>query len=233
MVSTNPQKGSALVYILIAVALFAALSYTVAQMMKSGSPISAAQERPQLFAAEILDFGRAVRQGVQSVKISNGCADTAISFENPFLTGYDHTPPVSSTCKIFDASGGNVQYVAPAADWLDSSFNADPAYKTYVLTGENAVDAVGSATADLILTLPFLKKSVCEAINEKLGNTAEGDAVPDDGMDGATKFQGTYAATQTPGAGGGAAALSGKMAGCLLDTSGTTTYTYYQVLIPR
>ena len=235
MKNGSSQRGSVLFYILIAVALFAALSYAVANIMKSGNPALVAEEKTFLMADELLNFGRAVRQGVQTMKISNGCADTAISFENNFVSGYAHTPAASAGCQIFNTAGGNVQYVIANKEWLDKAFEANPAFGYYAMVGDNAFDGIGSANADLVLVLPFIKSNLCAAINKKMGNTVSSDPLPEDGMNATvSQFTGTYSvAPLTPGSAGTATKLRGKMAGGLENTAGGPSNVFYQVLIAR
>ena len=229
------QSGSVLLYILIAVMLFAALSYTVAQMMKSGNPGTVSEEKSFLMADDLMNFGRAVRQAVQTMKISNGCTDTAISFENSFMSGYAHTPAASPSCQIFNAAGGGIQYVTPNKEWLNTDFQGNVHFGRYFLSGANAFEGVGTPAADLVLLLPFLKSNLCAAINRKLGNTQSTDPMPEDGLNvTAPVFTGSYSTTPlNPGAVASSSALRGKMAGCLDNILGATGSVYYQVLIPR
>ena len=74
------ETGGAIVWILVAIALFAALNYAVSKGTRSGAT-TISKEQAVVASNEILDYGRAIRQAVQTLQI-NGCGDTEISFEN-------------------------------------------------------------------------------------------------------------------------------------------------------
>ncbi len=210
------ENGSVLFMILIAVALFAALSYVVAQMMRGGdSGNMVGAEKASLLSDEVIGYGGQLRQSVQGLRISNGCGVEDISFETAELTGYDHTPAATSNCMIFDPSGAGMTYIKPSPDVGDGS--------DWVFTGANIVEDVGTASPDLVAILPNLKLTVCNAINDKLG-------LPGFGSDAGvsfTKFQDTYASTETLDDAGG------FVAGCLNYSNSGDNYFFYQVLISR
>ncbi len=238
----NPQKGSALFIILVGVMLFAALSYTVAQMMRGGNVSIISEEKARLFADEVLNYARALRQSVQNVKI-NGCSEMNISFENVVLTGYEHTPVVTDNCKVFHEAGGAVNYLTPAADWLDMRYTpAPPLRGQWYFPANTCVPGTGSALANcqsdstdneaLVAVLPFMRKEVCVAINNIVGVTNIGNSPPPvayTGVAAPPKFTGTLAD-------GTSIDTGSKMSGCFEGDGGsvpTGTYHFYQVLLPR
>jgi len=212
-ISHHSQSGVALVYILIAVALFAALSYTVADMMKGGNADDITQERAKIYANEIIDYARLVKQSVQSVRISNDCSDTDISFENNVETGY--TNGTNTACQVFHADGGMINWLSPQSTVNDGS--------EWLYSGGNHVDAIGTSASELVLILPNIKQLICDQINTSSGIT-------DTGTDAAidfTKFTGSYSATETLNF------SDDKMFGCLNYVNSGDNYFFYQVLIPR
>ncbi len=210
------ENGSVIFIILVAVMLFAALSYTVAQMIRGGdSGTQITEQKASLLADEIMGYGRELRQSVQAMRISNGCQPEDISFEVAALAGYVHAPVASDDCKVFDPDGGGMVYSSPSTDYGDGS--------DWIFTGANIADGVGTAAPDLVAILPGLNLTVCTAINGKLGHSGPGG----DATVSYTQFQDTYAATQTLDD------AAGFAAGCLNDTTSGNAYFYYQVLISR
>lgn len=210
------QKGSALIVILVAVALFGALSMTVAQMVRSGESGNAVSaQRASLISDEILSYARNMRQSVQTMKIANGCSNTDISFENTFVTGYTHSPVAIDDCKIFNPSGGGMNYQEPLEDFGSAT--------EWVLTGANNVESIGTSDPDLVLILDNLNLTVCEAINDKLNVVS----IPSDGDIAFTKFIGAYASTETLDN------VDGVPAGCANYTDSGTNYFFYQVIVSR
>ena len=207
------ERGSALFIILIAVVLFGALSYTVAGMMRGGSADAISEERAKVLAADILNYGRAIKQAVQNVRISGECDPEDIRFINNVTTGYGTS--VRAECDVFDPAGGDANYVVPSDDLGTGT--------EWLLIGSNIVDGVGTAAPDLIMILQNINLAVCNAVNESSGITALGtDAAID-----FTKFTGTFASTQTIDS------AASNSFGCLDYVNSGNNYFFYQVLIPR
>lgn len=161
-----------------------------------------------------MDYGRNVRQAVQSMKISNGCRDTEISFENDIVTGY--TNGTNTECQVFERDGGGMNWVSPANNVNDGS--------EWIFTGTNHVDDLGSTEPDLIMILRNINSNICDRINDTSGISALGS---DGGID-FTLFTGTYAATQVIDS------ADDTMSGCLNhDNGGTDEPFFYQVLVTR
>ena len=229
------QKGSALFIILIAVALFAALSYVVSNMMRSGSSgTNLNEERAEIYASEALDYARNIRQTVQDLRISNGCKDTDISFEATGLTGYEHTPVATDDCKVFHTSGGGMSYATPSADINDGV--------DWLFSGANQIQSIGTDdqgsfshdSLEIIAWLPYISLDLCNALNEQLdiASPPPVDQVSADYI----KFTGSYSASNEILDSGNI--LEGKMAACFqaADVFGGPSnggYHFYQVLIAR
>ena len=210
------EYGSVLFIILVAVTLFAALSYTVAQMIRGGnSGTLITEQKASLMADEIMGYGRQLRETVQALRISSGCQPEDISFERPSLAGYVHAPVATDDCKVFDGTGGGMTYVAPSTDYGDGS--------DWVFTGANIADGVGTTNPDLVAILPNINLTVCNSINDELNHTGPGG----DADISYTLFQDTYAAIETLDD------ADGFGSGCLNDNSSGDAYFFYQVLINR
>lgn len=205
-----------MVYLLIAIALFAALGYAVSQSMRGGDPTLVSTERVKVLASDLLDYGRNVRQAVQTIRINNGCTETEISFEANGLAGYVHTPTVArDACKIFNMAGGRMNYVPPTQDVSSND---------WLLTGSTVIDQVGTTAPDLTLILRDIPLSVCQYINDQMNIPAP---VADTTVS-FTPFTSTYASTAT------LEAADGFPAGCQgFDDGSTTTYFFYQVVLSR
>ena len=178
----NSENGNILILILVAVILFGALSYTVASMLRSGNAELIGEQQASILADDILNYARQVRQAVQAIRISNGCEDEDISFENSTVSGYEHTPVADDACKVFHTDGGGLSYLEPNADFLDPSFSAEPRYGEWYIpttgcvigvgTGQSAANGDCSNAAsevELTLFLPYIKRVICDSINEKVG----------------------------------------------------------------
>jgi hypothetical protein len=230
----HSQSGSVLIYILIAVVLFAALSFAMSQMMRSGSTLTGSEAR-SASATSVLQYADAVQNAVHDMQI-NGISDTSICFDAP---GWGNNSYVDGACantaaKVFDPAGGAVVWEAPAPGVNDTS--------PWLFTGVNGIAGIGTvcaqpSCADLKMMLPNVAKSVCIAIDQQLGLISGSAAPPVDTGYDAVPFTGAYTVSATADIGDepGSAALSGQPEGCFQSSASPTagTYHFYRVLISR
>lgn len=244
--SFSSEKGSALFYILIAVVLFAALSYAVANMMRGGDPATLSKETAKAAASEVLDYASAVRRAVRSLQI-NGYDDTEISFENDVVTGYTNANCSEDGCKVFHPDGGAVIFKTPSATMLDSSFSSDSLYGAWRFIGQSVeVDGVGTDgngtdSYDIMMVLPFIRRDICLEINKRL--LGQDKISEEAGGFGAAfnKYDGTFSSTnaavfENPWA--NPTVGDGVRAGCFCDSGDSSCpvgedFYFYQVLIAR
>ena len=230
--------------------MFGALSYTVASMLNSGDTQYINEERADLYAGEILDYTRKVRETVQFLKISNDCDDTEISFENNFVSGYEHSPATRDECKVFHSDGGGLSYLEPDEKWLDTAYSSGSTFQKWHFPRGTCIFGVGddgtntsdcndstsdNLNEDLIITLPHLRLEVCEQINKvfSVNNPPPQETTC---AIGPFQFSGVYSGTCEIG--DSASALIGKQSACLQqDEAGITdadnSYIVYHTLIVR
>lgn len=238
------QAGSAIIIILVAIAMFAALSFAVGNMMRSGSAEKLSEERAELVAGEIIDYARQIKQAVQSIRIASGCDETEISFTQTSGDDYEHSPVARDECKIFHVNGAGVTYNAPSANANDGS--------PWEFTGRATVYGIGTTNtgancpdcAELIAALYGIPDSVCLAINEQFGESS----IPQDSGDvNIDRFAGAYATSSQidningcstnavascPGSAWENSVLWAKPTGCFQEVA-TGNNVFYQVLLAR
>lgn len=242
----HPASGNVMVYVLIGIILFAALSFTLTRTTRGTATIDA--EKAALYAHQITGYADKVDGAVNNVMLQNRCLASLLSFENSTIAGYTNGS-APNRCKIFDRSGGGMNYEAPPSEAIDtaaaaaSAFGAGALTAQYLFAGNVCVDKAGSGTydtcfsdgstsnEDLVIILPWVKKEVCDAINNELGNKT---AIVTDagGSFGTTKFTGSFA----DGYAIGAAASTMYNAGCYQSTGAATPgagYHFYHVLSAR
>lgn len=240
-VATNrPEAGGMFFYILLGVALFAALSYAVATSMRGGGgDISA--ERAKLIASDFIDMGGKMNEAVSRLKL-NGCKENQISFENSVVSGYTNSnAPADKSCHVFDASGAGMSWVTTP----ETSFTNEIYYIGTVQVqdvGTNGAWA-GAVGADLVSVVEVSSREICMAINDALSianfrdDWAYGTDPPYNNNHGnIVKFQGTYVINTTFG--GLSGQFAGKSMGCFKESgsanpSVTGPYYFYTVLLAR
>ena len=226
--SISSQRGSSLFIILIAIALFAALSYAISRSGQGTAGLS--REKIRLLASDTIDIGNGLAEAVIKLRL-RGIADTKISFENAIVSGYTNAACSSGTCKVFDFDGGG-------KDWETIPADINGGVEMGV-TGNLAVQNMGSTAADLVMIIPALSSDICNKINSLLG--VDTSATPSViASITANKFTGTYSGSPTSIT---SSQLDGQKSGCFRITtaSGTAvtgaplsnTYTFYQVLLAR
>ena len=221
------SNGNALFLILIAVALFAALSYAVTQSGRGGGSID--RETAELNAAQIVQYMGAMQSAVQKLQLY-GCGEDGISFHDAAWghTDYQHSVPADSGCNVFSSDGGGMNF--PSVPTTISSLQWEIDSKTRVWqTGNDGVD--------LLMYLPGLSEDMCLAINRGLGHSFT--SVPTDAGDLYTPPGGRYDGNYTGGDNINGASngcpddLCGLHTACFREVGGGQNYIYYQVLIDR
>lgn len=240
------ERGSALFYILIAIALLAALSYAIARSSR-GNVGQLSDEQSRLAATEIVQYADTLSSATGQLRL-RGFDATEISFENDVISGYTNANCTEDACKIFKVGGGGVIYNKPSPDWNDGSdwYITMAACVQQIGTGGSigeSCNTVGDGAKDLILFLPNVAKSVCVQINKFLGVTNPGDEPPLDKNASYTisdplKWTGSIPAGAAIGSNlstDESYYLNGKSAACFeaQTTPTANSYHFYKVLIAR
>lgn len=126
------QHGNALFLILIAIALFAALSYAVTQSGRGNFNID--REKQMIDQAVSEQCNASVDYAVNKVKILNGCDSSEISYELADGTNANTDAPADERCHVFRANGGGA---APCGAYLE----ADGCDLEALAIGEKCPDA--------------------------------------------------------------------------------------------
>lgn len=238
------QSGNALFLILIAVALFGALSFAVTSMGRSGAT-DVTREQSVITASSMLQYGAAAAQATQRLMMINGCTAEQISLENPELAHPDPwggtgnaNAPSDGRCHLFDSRGGGMAYRRNPTSLDDSVVS-----KYQRLTGRLAVIGVGEdGHADLslmtVLVMNDQTRALCEAYNAGLGlpTTLQTDGINTNDM---SVFRGTYTDPGTDAGGhprrvgDSATDLIGEYAGCFQSNGWGNYYFFYYVMAAR
>jgi len=180
--------GNALFLILIAVALFAALSYAVTNSGRGGGSID--REKASLIASQLIQYMGMIDRAIIRIRTVNQCRQNQISFvydsnEDGVITGGDsyYNPNsdalADSSCRVFSPEGGNITRIVPEAEIFDTTFEGiahpniyskdfkyDPA--TCMRDAPSNPDCSVAPRGDLIMKLSFVQKELCEAVNRQL-----------------------------------------------------------------
>jgi len=232
------ERGSALIYIFIAIAVFVALTFAISSSSRQ-SMSHADREQAELFATQILDYTGMIRRAIQTMKI-DALKDEQICFDAPGWghNEYDHAACAETKNQIFSTAGGGASFQNPAPDLLDSLLEGEPQYGRWYFTGANSITDVGSDCSpnadcnEMLAVLPYIKQSVCIALNKKLQNTTD-DTIPVDDADFTMTEE--YAGSYVDGKKLDTALLNGRRSGCFqsVTTPVDGSYVFFAVLLAR
>lgn len=187
----HAQKGNVLFLILIAVALFAALSYAVTSSSKGGgSGIS--KDKANISAAEIAQYGASLEQAITRMQVVGNCAENQISFENPIESGYvNPNAPADKRCHVFDPSGGGLSW---RSDFGGFEPALPPIFSSYHRIWDINGSAIGGSTSldNELALFVLVSEEQCRAYNGKLGLRTDGFAL-ENTTPPSQKFVGSYA----------------------------------------
>tara|TARA_B100001179_G_C18560190_1_gene390184 strand:- start:332 stop:1018 length:687 start_codon:yes stop_codon:yes gene_type:complete len=224
--NTRANQGNVLFIILIAIVLFASLTYAVTRTTQTGSNVDT--EQNALAVGEVLQYVSSLRTAVaQIIAFQPNFDITTLSFENDLDAGYNNPNCTDGSCKVFDAAGGGLNpHTSPPPGINDGS--------AYIYSSRNRVEGVGDnspsgLTTDLILLLPNVTQAACEAFNTSLRLDVSSIPQEEDNTIGTAK----YAAGSWPPGGGSYMSFTddlivGEKAACFELSSGT--YYFYAVI---
>jgi len=240
----DSERGNVLFLILIAVALFAALSYAVTKSTRSGSG-SPDRERAILGSAGMTQHPTAMRTAVIRM-ILGGTDVNNLLFNSPSDFG---AIAGSENLAVFHVDGGGALYQDTPADVM-----ADAQAGVWNFNLDFRVPEIGGeATEDLIAFLPGVTEIVCEQVNREFNidmtncdtNSGAYPTIPtgDTGVTIANvsvNMDDTYTASgpvELKGVndGGTCRALNGQASGCFVDLDGANPdiFIYYSILLER
>lgn len=235
----NSEKGNVLFLILIAVALFAALSYAVTQSTRSGGG-STAREKSILSSASMTQGPTAMRTALIRMVLS-GTDVSNLYFNSP---ASDFGGVSDTGTLVFHPEGGGAVFQQAPADFMTGS-----AQGTWFYNGHFEVPDIGTAGSggnEIIAFLPGVSLGVCQQINEEFAisttgcDDADTNGVPDlaaaategnirDNFEDGDTFP---TGDQDDLQGDNCTAFSGQPSGCFYDED-TEEAVFYSVLLER
>lgn len=159
------QEGNVLFLILIAVALFAALSYVVTQSTRSGSG-STEREKNVLSSASMTQYPTALRTAIIRMVLA-GISIEDVKFDVPASSG----PFVDSyTQMVFHPQGGGATYQVASSD-LSQNGASTPTWRYNAQFEVPGIGIDSTGGNDVIAFLPGVSVGVCRQVNNELGIT--------------------------------------------------------------
>jgi hypothetical protein len=161
------ERGNALIYVLIAIALFAALSMTLGRQSDTGEASGLSAEKAELYADQIIAYAAQAKSSVDQMLFTGTLIDN-LDFTLPTDAAFN-TPP--HTAKVYHPEGGGLVPGRLPEEGVNQT-DSDPVAGWY-LGRFNTVEWTATTALDVILVAYQIAKPVCEKINMKItGSTA-------------------------------------------------------------
>jgi len=170
---SKPERGNALFLILIAVALFAALSYAITQSGRGGGGTS--PEKDRITAAGILDYGAQLRSMITRMSLTGTPVDNIIFYkEQSTLAGMS---AANQALALFYSSGGGLPwqdtpvsaYGATAVADYTSTDTSSVHYRDIVANLSIPGIGTGKQFGNIVMMDFDISLGVCNAINNAAG----------------------------------------------------------------
>ncbi|MDQ7018846.1 MAG: hypothetical protein Q9M33_06750 [Robiginitomaculum sp.] len=172
------EKGNALFLILIAVVLFAALSYAVTSSMRGGGK-DMSEEAAELAASRLLDYSAHLRMTIQRMMVSQYLNPEDIDFYVPNVMKLygggnyirNNTNCTTTACEVFSPDGGGFSYqhfedlANPSPTGWQSNWEKPGHWSPLVANVVN----ISSSKNDIVIRIVALNIDVCKALNRKVG----------------------------------------------------------------
>ena len=230
---TNEQ-GNVLFLILIAVALFAALSYAVTQSTRTGGG-DAGRETNTLNTAALIQYPSGIRTSMTRMSVS-GVGFSEYEFNKPG----DFDDLTNDRFGVFHPDGGGALYQEADNEVLSSGTGE------WFFNANFYVSDLGDGTEnEIIAFLPGVSNTICQSINDEQAidntgcNTTNG--IPDllagsvtaDDVDTNPMEDGYSVPTPTHLEGDGCTAFAGKASGCFYEAKGGGRNVFFTVLLEQ
>jgi hypothetical protein len=159
------QRGNAMIYILLSLALIGALTLVMSrQADQGGDDLSA--DQAELLATQILAYAASAQTAVDGM-MQTGSTAAQINFIRPSEAGFD-TPP--NIHKLYHPAGGGLS-AGPSNSNIFTGTSVTPPPGWYVARYNNVAWTPTSAN-DVIITAHQISESICKSINKKITGTS-------------------------------------------------------------
>lgn len=215
------EKGNALIYVLIAIALFAALGFTLSRQSRNGDVSEIDDAKAELFATQLITYSAQAKSVIDQMNFTGSDIDD-YDFMMPGEAGFNTAPLIN---KVYHPQGGGLtpaNLPEKAIHQISATIVAG-----WYMGRFNNVEWTKTSGTDIILTAYQIAKPVCEKINLKITGSKtipalRGD-MDDHLLDSSTNNDLTVAACS---------ACEGYMSLCVSNDS-RSAFSYYTVLIDR
>lgn len=161
------QNGSVMVYILVAVALLAALSIAMTRQSSQNSMHDITDERAAFLVNEILQTSSAARSAVDNLQLA-GSQVTSMVFIGAGEAGYDE----NTIHNVYHPSGGGLEYRKTFSKEACVNDGESDGCGIFI-TRTTDMEGTPTSADDVFLYIHHLKENVCKMLNKRLTGSNE------------------------------------------------------------
>ncbi len=189
------ERGNALIYVLIAIALFAALSFTLGRQTDTSESGGLGDHKAELYATQLISYAAQARSAVDQMLFTAASDINDLDFMAPTDANFDTGTLIH---KVYHPQGGGLIPGKLPADVVASTTNdPDPGWYMGRFNNVEWTGPAGANTNEVILIAYQINEQVCGLINQKInGSTAIPtmtssirDTLIDDAVHGGTNIE--------------------------------------------
>jgi hypothetical protein len=225
------QRGNAMVYVLIAIVLFAALSMTLGRQTDTGEAAGLPEAKAEMYATQLIAYATAAKSSIEQMTFSGAKLDD-LDFTLPSQAGFNNAP---TSRKVYHPNGGGLNANPLPKEAIKQNLS-DPVAGWY-LGRFNNVEWTKTTAPEVVLVAYQINKKVCEEINK----TATGsdvipqltDSIRETMIDDSFYTGGSNVDLTTDPAGSPICAACHNRSQICVEDQTPGTYAFYSVLIPQ
>ena len=219
------DSGNALIYVLIAIVLFAALTMTMGRQGGGGEANTMGDSRVELNATQIINAASQAKSALDQMRYSGTQPD-----DLDFTLPGEPDPGTKTIYRVFHADGGGLMPLFLPKDSAGLT-TTSPAAGWYMGAVDN-IEWTATADPEVILTAYNISKDICAAINKKLAGSTDIPAV-------AGTLRNYIIPARFLGGGGNTAFNTADCPDCkntlsfCVSDSGASIFAFYNILVSR
>lgn len=153
------ERGNALVYVLIAIVLFSALSFTLSRQSGTDEASDLDRQKAKFYATQMIGYATQTKSAIDQL-LFMGTEVADLDFTLPSDPTFNTAPHLD---KVFHPEGGGLNLATLSSAAIDQNIT-DPVAGWY-LGRFNNVDWTPTAGDDVILIAYQIRREICQQIN--------------------------------------------------------------------
>ena len=160
------EDGNVLVYVLVAVVLFAALSFTLSRQTNTAGTVELDNAKLEFYASDLISYSAQAKSVIDQMMITGSGIDD-LDFVKPGESGFANEPHGH---KVYHPYGGGLDDKNLADGITVSGEVGDPGW---YLTSSMNVEWTDSSSTDVVLTAYQISQPLCALINKKITGSTD------------------------------------------------------------